>query len=141
MISWLVGRVVERAYQQANAFDLDRLMRAFARDAVFEFQGDTPFGGERFGPAGVRAWFEQVATEFGRLQLTAHDVAVSGAPWNMTVIVRFTDRYHLSGEHTLENSGFQYLRLRWGKVKEDRILVNLDVVRHALELVEQAKLS
>ena len=33
MISWLVGRVVKRAYQQANAFDLDRLTRAFARDA------------------------------------------------------------------------------------------------------------
>lgn len=141
MISWLVSRIVQRAYRQANALDLDRLTRAFAPDAVFEFQGATPLGGERFGPAGVRAWFEQVATEFGRLQLTAHNVAVSGPAWDLKVIVRFTDRYHLIGDHTLENSGFQYLRLRWGKVKEDRILVNLDVVRQAMELVKRAQIS
>ena len=35
-------------------------------------------------------------------ELTAHDIAVSGTPWNMTVIVRFTDRYHLLGGHMLE---------------------------------------
>ncbi len=108
---------------------------------MFEFRGDTPFGGARFGPAGVRAWFEQAAAEFGRLELTAHDIAASGTPWNTTVIVRFTDRYHLIGGHMLENGGFQFLRLRWGKVKADRILVDVDIVRHALKLVEQAKLA
>lgn len=138
MVSWFVRRVLERAYRQLNASDLDGVTRAFARDAVFEFQGDTPLGGERHGPAEVRAWFEQVAREFGRLHLTAHDVAVNGPPWNMRVIVRFTDRYHLITDDVLENHGFQYLRLRWGKVKEDRILVDLTIVRRALELISNA---
>lgn len=105
---------------------------------MFEFQGDTPFGGERHGPAGARAWFEEIARAFGRLHLTAHDVAVSGPPWNMLVIVRFTDRYQLITGDVLENQGFQYLRLRWGKVKEDRILVDLGILRTALNLLSNA---
>lgn len=135
MMSWLVRRVVERGYRQVNTGDLDGLTSAFARDAIFEFQGGTPFGGERHGPAGVRAWFEQIAWEFGRLHLTAHDVAVSGPPWNMLVIVRFTDRYQLITGDVLQNHGFQYLRLRWGKVTEDRILVDLGIFRAALALI------
>lgn len=138
MLSWIVRRVVERGYRRANSFDLDGLTRMFASDAIFEFVGDTPFGGERRGPAGVRAWFEQVAREFGRLELTARDVAVAGPPWNMRVIVRFTDRYRLVGGQTLDNQGFQFLRLSWGKVKEDRILVDLDVVRRALAIVSES---
>ena len=39
----------------------------------------------------------------------------------------------------LENHGFQYLRLRWGKVREDRILADLAIVHTALELITQAK--
>jgi ketosteroid isomerase-like protein len=138
MIGFLMRRVVERGYRQVNAFDLDRLTSAFAPDAVFEFQGNTPFGGERHGPAGVRAWFEQIAREFGRLHLTADEVAVSGPPWNMLVIVRFTDRYQLITGDVLDNYGFQYLRLRWGKVTEDRILADLGIVRSALELIDNA---
>jgi ketosteroid isomerase-like protein len=138
MLSWLVGRIVKRGYQQANAGDIDALTKAFARDVVFEFHGDTSLGGERRGPDGVRQWFRQVAEELGRLELTAQDVVVSGLPWNMRVIVRLTDRAHLISGHEFENHGFQFLRLRWGKIVEDRILVNLDIVRQELAAIEQA---
>jgi ketosteroid isomerase-like protein len=132
VISWIARRVVEKAYRQLNAFDIDGLLKTFAEDVVFEFHGDTPFGGERVGRAGVREWFEQVDRELGRLHLTAQEVAVSGPPWNMTIIVRFTDRYALIGGASMDNYGFQYIRTAWGKVKEDRILVDLDIVRAAM---------
>lgn len=48
------------------------------------------FGGERRGREAIRDWFEQVRRDYGRLRLTAHDVAVSGPPWNLRVIVRFS---------------------------------------------------
>ncbi|HEY4452535.1 MAG TPA: nuclear transport factor 2 family protein [Solirubrobacteraceae bacterium] len=138
MLSWLVGRIVRRAYQQANAGDIDALTKAFARDVVFEFHGDTRLGGERRGRDGVREWFRQVAEELGRLELTAQDVVVSGPPWNIRVIVRISDRAHLISGHEFENYGFQFLRLRWGKIVEDRILVDLDIVRRELAAIEQA---
>jgi ketosteroid isomerase-like protein len=138
VLSFVVRRIVEQAYRQANAFDLDPLIGSFAPDAVFEFHGDSPLGGERHGPEAIRAWFEQVRRDFGRLELTAQDVVASGPPWNMRVVVRLTDRYHLISGDTLANHGFQYLRLRWGKVVEDRVLVDLTIVRRALELVERS---
>ena len=62
-------------------------------------------------------------------------MTVSGPPWNLRAIVRFSDRYHLISGDTMESHGFQFLRIAWGKPKEDRILVDLGVVRQALELV------
>jgi ketosteroid isomerase-like protein len=125
MLSLIVRRVVQNGYAKQNRGDFEALSRMFAKDAVFEFQGDTPFGGERRGREAIRAWFDQVGREFGRLRLTMGDVAVSGPPWNVQVIVRFNDAYELISGDTLTNHGFQFLRIAWGKVKEDRILVDL----------------
>ena len=141
MIAWLARRLVERAYRWQNGGDLDRLLLAFAPDAVFEFHGDTPFGHERRGREAIRQWFEQVASDFGRLELRAEEVTVSGPPWNMRLVIRFRDRYRLISGHSLENYGFQYLRLRWGRIVEERILVDLDIVRYALALIGDARES
>ena len=139
MISVIVRRVVQNAYAKQNRGDFEALSGMFSEDAVFEFHGDTPFGGERRGRAAIRAWFEDLGRQFGRLWLTAHEVAVSGPPWNQRVIVRFSDRYELVSGDTLTNHGFQFARIAWGKVKEDRILVDLGVVQKALELIETWK--
>lgn len=139
MLSLIVHRVVQNGYAKQNRGDFNGLSRMFSEDAVFEFQGDTPFGGERRGREAIGGWFGQVGREFGRLRLVAHDVAVSGPPWNLRVIVRFRDSYELISGETLSNHGFQYLRIAWGKVKEDRILVDLGVVAKALELIETWK--
>jgi len=136
MISWVIRRVIESGYARQNRGDFEGVARAFARDGVFEFQGDTPFGGERRGREAIVGWFEQVRRDFGRLTLIAHDVAVGGPPWNMRVIVRFSDRYELISRDTMTNHGFQFLRIAWGKIKEDRILVDLGVVRQAMQLIE-----
>ncbi len=136
MISWIVRQVIENGYGKQNRGDFGGLTKMFSNDGLLEFQGDTPFGGERRGRRAIREWFDEVGRDFGRLSLTAHDVAVSGPPWNMRVIVRFSDRYDLISGDTLTNHGFQFLRIAWGRVKEDRILVDLGVVRQALDLIE-----
>jgi ketosteroid isomerase-like protein len=135
MLSLIVRRIVKDGYDKQNRGDFQALARMFAEDGVFEFLGDTPFGGERRGREAIRGWFEQVERNFGRLRLTAHDVVVSGPPWNMRVIVRFSDAYELISGDTRTNSGFQFLRIAWGKVKEERILVDLGVVENALGLI------
>ena len=135
MIASIVRRVVEDGYDKQNRGDFAALGDLFAADAVFEFLGDTPFGGERRGRDAIVQWFDEVGRDFGRLTLTAQEVAVSGGPWNMRVIVRFRDHYQLITGDTMTNHGFQFLRIAWGKVKEDRILVDLDVVHRALELI------
>ena len=111
----------------------------FAHDGSFEFEGETPFGGERRGRDAIRAWLEEVARDFGRLNLNARDVTVAGPPWHMRVIVRFTDRYDLITGETMTNHGYQFLRIAWGKVKEDRILVDLGVVHEALAQIDASR--
>lgn len=138
MISWIVRRIVERGYARQNRGDFAGLARMFSRDAVFEFHGDTRFGGERRGPEAVRSWFEDLGQTFGRLHLMADDVTVSGWPWNMRVMVRFHDRYELINGERVTNYGFQFLRISWGKVKEDRILVDLGIVQQALQRIGHA---
>jgi ketosteroid isomerase-like protein len=139
ILSLIVRRVVQAGYAKQNRGDFEALARMFSADGVFEFQGDTPFGDERRGREAIRGWFDQVVREFGRLRLTADDVAVSGPPWNLRVIVRFSDRYELVSGDTLTNHGFQFLRLAGGKVKEDRILVDLGAVEQALEPIKSWK--
>ncbi len=136
MVSWIVRRIVENGYRKQNCGDYGGLAEMFAHDATFEFEGNTPFGGERRGRDAIRAWFEEVARDFGRLSLTAQDVAVAGPPWDMRVIVRFTDHYDLITGETMTNHGYQFLRIAWGKVKEDRILVDLGVVHDALARID-----
>jgi ketosteroid isomerase-like protein len=135
MIAWIARRVVERVYSMQNRGDHESVVRAFAHDAVFEFCGDTPFAGERRGRAAIFEWFADVGRQFGRLHLFADDVAVSGPPWNVRVIVRFHDRYELINGERVTNHGFQFMRVAWGRVKEDRILVDLGVVHDALDRI------
>jgi len=132
MVSWIVRRIIESGYRKQNRGDYGAVANMFAADGRFEFEGETPFGGERRGRDEIQAWFELVAREFGRLNLNARDVTVAGPPWNLRVIVRFSDRYELITGETMSNHGYQFLRIAWGKVKEDRILVDLDVVHQAL---------
>ena len=139
MISWIVRRVIESGYRMQNRGDFDGLSRMFAADGVFEFVGDTPFGGERRGPEAIAGWFRQVEREFGSLTLTTRDVVLSGPPWNIRVIVRFTDRYRLISGDTIENQGFQFLRVCWGKIKEERTLVDLGIVGQAMALVAASR--
>jgi ketosteroid isomerase-like protein len=141
MIAWIARRVVQRVYSMQNNGDHERVVRTFARDAVFEFCGDTPFAGERRGRACILEWFAEVHREFGRLHLIADDVAVSGPPWHTRVIVRFHDRYELINGERLTNHGFQFMRIAWGRVKEDRILVDLGVVHEALRRIGSGRHS
>ncbi len=59
------------------------------------------------------------------------DVLVSGPPWNMRVGVRFADRIALPDGRNYENEGMQYLQLRWGRVRLDRIFLDTQVIADA----------
>ena len=57
-----------------------------------------------------------------------HDVAVAGPPWNMRVCFRFSDRIALPGGVDYDNEGMEYLRMRWGMIREQRVYVDTERV-------------
>ena len=118
MISWIVGRVFRHLIGRLNDGDAGPVVRLFARDARFVFPGDSSFGGEYVGRSEIAAWFERFVA-LGP-HFTIHDVTTAGPPWNMRAAGRFSDRIPVPGGTDYANDGVICLRMRWGRVVEDR---------------------
>jgi ketosteroid isomerase-like protein len=126
MYSWIVGRAVRALVGRLNAGDKRTIMRTFADDAHLVFPGDSSFAGDHSGKPELDAWFER----FFALRPTfeVHDVAVAGPPWNMRVFFRFSDRIAIPGGGEYRNEGMEYLRIRWGKTREQRVYLDTQKV-------------
>jgi len=127
MYSWIAGRAVRALIGRLNAGDVPALMRAYADDALLVFPGNSSFAGEMRGKREIEAWLERFVS-LGP-SLVVHDVAVAGAPWNLRVLFRFSDRIPIPDGGEYRNEGMEYLRIRFGKCREQ--FVSLDHQRAA----------
>jgi ketosteroid isomerase-like protein len=126
MYSWLVGRVIRSVIEKLNAGDRDAIMRMFADDALLVFPGSSSFAGEHRGKAAIEAWMERFLAL--RPSFVVHDVGAAGPPWNLRVFFRFSDRIPIPGGGEYENRGMEYLRIRWGKTREQRVYLDTEKV-------------
>ena len=126
MYSWIVGRVVRVLVGRVNAGDVPTIMRMFADDAVLVFPGSSSFAGEHRGRHEIESWFSRFLA-LGP-NLLVHDVAVAGPPWNMRILFRFSDSIAIPGGGRYENEGMEYLRIRWGKAREQRVYLDTEKV-------------
>jgi ketosteroid isomerase-like protein len=126
----IVAGQVRKAYARISAGDFEPVFKSFHDDIRFQMMGDHHLGGERRGVDQVRAWFEEVRRLFPDLRLEAHEIVVSGGPWN----TRIATRFGVSSEQaSYENVGMQFLRLRWGRAVEDRLYEDTQVLNEAVE--------
>jgi ketosteroid isomerase-like protein len=126
MYSWIVGRVVRVLVGRVNAGDVATIMRMFAADAVLVFPGSSSFAGEHRGRSQIESWFNRFLA-LGP-NLIVHDLAVAGPPWNMRILFRFSDSIEMPGGGRYENEGMEYLRIRWGKAREQRLYLDTEKV-------------
>jgi ketosteroid isomerase-like protein len=126
MYSWITGRVVRALIKRLNAGETETIMRMFADDAHFCFPGRSSFAGDHHGKLQIGAWFDRFVG-LGP-SLVVHDVAAAGPPWNIRVLFRFSDRIPLPDGGEYENEGMEYMRIRWGKVREQRIYLDTEKV-------------
>jgi ketosteroid isomerase-like protein len=133
MYSWIVGRVLRFLIGKLVAGDVDLLMRGFAKDAVLVFPGSSSFGGEQRGHDAIRAWLERFVALRPRFEV--HEVAVAGPPWNMRVFFRFTDHIPVGG---YENHGAEYLQIRFGQIREQRVYLDTERVTRLDAQLEEA---
>jgi len=126
MYSWIVGRAVRALVGRLNAGDKPTIMRTFADDAHLVFPGDNSFAGDHHGKHEIDAWMERF---FGLgPSFVVHEVAVAGPPWNLRVMFRFEDRIPIPGGGEYRNEGMEYLRIRWGKTREQRVYLDTQKV-------------
>ena len=126
MYSWIVGRALRVLEKRLNGGDVPALMKAFDDDAHLVFPGDNSFSGDHRGKSAIGAWIRRFVSL--RPSFAVHDVAAAGPPWNMRIMFRFSDRIVTPGGWEYRNEGMEFLRLRWGKVVEQRVYLDTQKV-------------
>ena len=135
MYAWVVGQVMRRQFGHLSAGDWRKPFRLFARDAVLRFPGDHPMAGEFRGRDAIAGWFDRGWSLFD-FAFTIEDVAVAGPPWNMRIVTRWRNDLRAKRDGKLfPNRGMQYLRIRFGRVVEDELYEDTQLVARALEHV------
>jgi ketosteroid isomerase-like protein len=126
MYSWIVRRALRALIKRLNAGDIAPLVRAFAPDGRLVFPGENSFAGEHRGKAEIEPWLERFVELHPYFEI--HDAAVAGPPWNMRVFFRFSDRIAIPGGGEYWNEGMEYLRIRWGRTREQRVYLDTERV-------------
>jgi ketosteroid isomerase-like protein len=126
MYSWIVGRALRLLVKRLNAGEIKPLLRTFADDAHLVFPGDSSFAGDHHGKQAIEAWLERFIAL--RPSFVVHDVMVAGPPWNLRVGFRFSDRIVAPDGWLYENEGMEYLHIRWGKTREQRVYLDTERV-------------
>jgi ketosteroid isomerase-like protein len=143
MYRFIVKRLVRRTFRRLSKGDSAAVVGRFTPTGLFVLSGSHALGGERHGPEAVRRWFRQAFQLFPGLQLEPQTVLVNGWPWNTVVATHLIIRATLRDGRPYRNEGMQLLRLRWGRVVEDRIYedtqkLEVELQRMAREGVPEA---
>lgn len=135
MYRMVVRRILQKAYRQLSHGDYEAVLKSFDADAVFCFAGTHALGGELHGIAAIRGWFEQIFRYFPDLRLAPQAILVNGPPWNTLVATRFLVSATLPDGGPYANEGMQFMRLRWGRVIEDRLYEDTQALGQAMDVV------
>jgi hypothetical protein len=106
---------------------VEGLLSTYADDVHFSFYGNNSWAGEYHGKDQVRPWIER----FYRvgLNLTVHEILVSGPPWNTTVCLYLTDDLRdAEGNVVYANRGVIYGKGAWGKMKRYEVFEDTEKV-------------
>jgi ketosteroid isomerase-like protein len=136
--AWIVRHLVARRFGELSRGDATRIVQKFDDDSVFTMVGDHALGGERRGAAAVAAWFDEMFRRFPGFVIRPVHVAVAGWPWRTTIATQFVVTAELPNGHPYRNEGMQLLRLRWGRILEERLYEDTVVLQDALAAAHTA---
>lgn len=128
----VVRRTARGTYRTLSEGDYERVLQSFAPDAVLEFPGDHPLSGSFQGVEAIREWFARLYASFPDFRIQPGTILVNGYPWDTVVAARFTVTATLPSGRAYVNRGMQFLRLRWGRVIEDVLYEDTQLLAEAL---------
>lgn len=108
----------DRDVERLNAGDHSTLLDAYADDAVLHFNdGSHRWAGDWAGRERLDRFLRNYTA--ARIQGEIKEIAISGPPWALTMLVRFDDYADApDGTRLYENRTVLVLRTRWGKIVE-----------------------
>lgn len=105
-----------RDVSKLNVGDHSTLLEAYADDAVLRFnEGDHRWAGVWAGKAAIDRFLRNYTG--AKVQGEIKQIAISGPPWALTMMVRFDDYADgPDGARLYENRTVLVLRTKWGKI-------------------------
>ena len=135
MYAWIVRRQVRGIFDQINAGNYLAMVDGLAPHFDYRFHGDHALGGHRTSRVAMIQWWERVTRLLPGAQFAIDDVLVNGGPWRTRIAVRAQVSGVLPDGGRYDNTVFQFLTLRWGKVTSVETLEDLEVLARALNVV------
>jgi ketosteroid isomerase-like protein len=132
----VVRRILRAAFADISSGNGARVARQFSDSAEFRFYGDHELGGELHGRTAIADWFERLHRLFPGIRITPLQIVVNGTPWNTTVATRFAVDAVLPDGSPYHNDGMQYMRIACGRIIEDRLYEDTELLKLALRTIE-----
>ncbi len=117
----IVSTSVLKGFRDLSNGSYEGVLKQFSPRIYFSFSGDHAIGGECHTLSQMRAWFQRLFRLFPGIQFEVQSVIVSGMPWNTLVNTHFKVHATLRDGRLYDNYGVQILRIRWGRIVEDRV--------------------
>jgi ketosteroid isomerase-like protein len=133
MYAFVVERIVRGGFASLNRGDAAPVLARFDERAWLRFPGRHALAADVRGKAAIADWFARLLRTFPGIRFELHDVHVRGLPWNTRVLTRFSDTVPMPDGGQITNHGVQYLKLRWGKVVEDLLYLDTQILAEACE--------
>jgi ketosteroid isomerase-like protein len=122
----LVRRAAMVGWWRLSDHRVDEL--PLADDIHFVFRGDHALAADLHGAEAVRSWLRDLFTRFPRLRFEVEDMIVAGGPWS----TRVATRYAATQDGQLVYRGAQFARIVWGKLAEETIQPDTQLLIAAL---------
>jgi ketosteroid isomerase-like protein len=138
MYGWIFKQQIRQGFQNISRANFDEVLKVFAPDIHFQFVGDHAIAADVHNREKVKAWFERVHRLFPDLKVTPRHIRVTGWPWDVTAITHFDVQATLPGNSPYKNQGIQILRIRWGKIVDDYLIEDTQLLTSALSQIADA---
>jgi ketosteroid isomerase-like protein len=140
----VVKKRIISVFERLSKGDYEYALSDVGTTIEHRFAGGHSLGGTRTSTTTMRHWFERLYRLFPNLRFERHSIAVSGGPWDTTVVVEWTDRATPADGKDYVNSGVHVIRMRWGKVVSIHAYLDTQVLidtldRMAVNGIEEAK--
>jgi ketosteroid isomerase-like protein len=135
MYQWIFKRQIVQGFQNISRAQFDEVLKVFDPHVHFRFVGDHAIAADVYSRELVKDWFERVHRLFPDLKVTPHHIRVTGWPWDITAVTQFDVEASLPDATPYFNQGVQILRIRRGRIVDDYLIEDTQLLVSALDQV------
>lgn len=119
MYHTIVRHRIRKLFDTVNQGNSEPVLKQFARRFEHSFLGDghALAGSRRTLPA-TRKWYQRLYRLLPDIRFDLGKIAVSGGPWNTTVVVHWNETNSGTDGVRTNNRGIHLVHLRWGRATQ-----------------------